>query len=272
MTLTLHHGDCLEVMKTLPDKSIDLFVCDLPYGCLSPKAMQFDRVGDWAGFPSKKTIKGCAWDIPIDLAAFWVQVKRLCKNDHTPVLMFCTAKFGFELMKSNEDWFRYDLIWNKGHGTGFLMANKMPMRSHESIYVFAKKGANYTRVDIRGDFKPSHSKGNQETVRSNTFNGGERLPNTPSADNSKTRCVLSVVPVENLNMRKSNKHPTQKPDDLYEWLISRYSKEGDTILDPTAGSFASCFTAQRLGRNAIGIEMDEGFYQKAVAKTNAVTP
>lgn len=147
MTLTLHHGDCLELMKSLPDKSIDLFLCDLPYGCLSAQTMQFDRVGDWAGFPSKKTIKGCAWDIPIDLTAFWVQVKRLCKNDHTPVLMFCTAKFGFELMKSNEDWFRYDLVWSKGYGTGFLMANKMPMRSHESIYVFAKKGANYTRVE-----------------------------------------------------------------------------------------------------------------------------
>lgn len=260
-TLTLHHGDCLELMKTLPDKSIDLFVCDLPYGCLSPKAMQFDRVGDWAGFPSKKTIKGCAWDIPIDLAAFWVQVKRLCKNDHTPVLMFCTAKFGFELIKSNEDWFRYDLIWSKGHGTGFLMANKMPMRSHESIYVFAKKGANYTRVDIQGDF-PRAVGGTSGT---NVYNSGVAIPNTMK-DNTGRRCVKSVVEVS--NKKGKGKHPTQKPDDLYEWLITRYSKEGDTILDPTAGSFASCFTAQKLGRNAIGIEKDEAFYEKAVAKTD----
>jgi site-specific DNA-methyltransferase (adenine-specific) len=261
-------------MKTLPDKSIDLFVCDLPYGCLGPVKGGGPSIRD----PNKPSnngkgaadgmLGGCKWDIPIDLAAFWVQVKRLCKNDHTPVLMFCTAKFGVDLIKSNPDWFRYDLVWSKGHGTGFLLANKMPMRSHEMVYVFAKKGANYTRVDITGDFKPSHSKGNQETVGSRTFNGGERLPNTPSADNSKTRCVLSVVSVNNPNLRKKASHPTQKPDDLYEWLITRYSKEGDTILDPTAGSFASCFTAQRLGRNAIGIEMDDGFYEKAVAKTN----
>lgn len=275
-TLTLHNGDCLELMKTLPDKSVDLFLCDLPYGCLTGGAgkekakrkeayerKRFVDGVDTGTILTSGTLGGCAWDVPIDLAAFWVQVKRLCKNDHTPVLMFCTAKFGYELIKSNESWFRYDLIWSKGSGTGFLMANKMPMRSHESIYVFSKKGANYTRKDIEGEFKPSHSKGNQETVGCRTFNGGERLPNTPSADNSKTRCVLSVVPVGNLNMRKSNKHPTQKPDDLYEWLITRYSKEGDTILDPTAGSFASCFTAQKLGRNAIGIEMNKEFYDKA---------
>jgi site-specific DNA-methyltransferase (adenine-specific) len=281
MTLTLHHGDCLELMKTLPDKSIDLFVCDLPYGCLTGGAgkekekrkeayerKRFVNGVDTGTTLTSGTLGGCVWDIPIDLTAFWVEIKRLCKNDHTPVLMFCTAKFGFELMKSNEDWFRYDLVWSKGHGTGFLMANKMPMRSHEMVYVFSKKGANYTRVDIQGDFKPSHSKGNQETVGSRAFNGGERLPNTPSADNSKTRCVLSVVSLNNPNLRKKASHPTQKPDDLYEWLITRYSKEGDTILDPTAGSFASCFTAQRLGRNAIGIEKDGVFYEKAVEKTN----
>jgi site-specific DNA-methyltransferase (adenine-specific) len=80
-------------------------------------------------------------------------------------------------------------------------------------------------------------------------------------DNTGRRCVKSVVEVS--NKKGKGKHPTQKPDDLYEWLITRYSKEGDTILDPTAGSFASCFTAQKLGRNAIGIEKDDGFYEKA---------
>lgn len=260
-------------MKSLPDKSINLFLCDLPYGCLSAKRGG-KRVGELKdpNNPNSNIVvvdKPCEWDVPIDLAQFWVQVKRLCKDDHTPVLMFCTAKFGYELIKSNEDWFRYDLVWDKGSGTGFLMANKMPMRSHELIYVFSKKGANYTRVDIQGDFTPSHSKGNQETVGSRTFNGGNRLPNTPSADNSNTRCVLSVVSIKNPNLRKKASHPTQKPDELYEWLITRYSKEGDTILDPTAGSFASCFTAHRLGRNAIGMEMNKEFYDKA-SKTDLV--
>jgi len=255
MTLTLHHGDCLELMKTLPDKSIDLFVCDLPYGCLEP---QRTRSPDYV-----KQVKGvsvgqgsCKWDIKIDLAAFWVEVKRLCKDDHTPVLMFCTTKFGNDLINSNPDWFRYDLVWSKTNAVGFLQANKMPMRSHEMIYVFSKKGANYTRVDITGDF-PAGGGGRS---KSNYMPSLNEIPNTGKTEAGR-RCVKSVVEVS--NKKGKGKHPTQKPDDLYEWLITRYSKEGDTILDPTAGSFASCFTAQRLGRNAIGMEKDEGFYEKA---------
>lgn len=244
-------------MKTLPDKSVDLFLCDLPYGCL---AGGFDRKNqkgtnletDLATLTSEK----CAWDIPIDLNAFWVQVKRLCKNDHTPVLMFCSTKFGYDLIKSNEDWFRYDLVWNKLRGVSFLQANKMPMRSHEMIYVFSKKGANYYRKDMEGDFK--QSSGSRGCV-SNQY--GAVLRGT--TDNEGKRCVLSVI--DNAS-RVRGGHPTQKPEDIYEWLITRYSKEGDTILDPTAGSFASCFTAERLGRNAIGMEMDKTFYDKAVAK------
>jgi len=263
-TLTLHNGDCLELMKTLPDKSIDLFVCDLPYGCLINAGKGIGREGTDGTFSG-----GCPWDIPIDLAQFWVQVKRLCKNDHTPVLMFCTAKFGYELIKSNEAWFRYDLIWNKGNGTGFLMANKMPMRSHESIYVFSKKGANYTRVDITGDFPPWVAGANG--VRTGNHPGVGLVRNTTGGEGK--RCALSVVPIKSTRSnqkgeKKEHKHPTQKPDDLYEWLITRYSKEGDTILDPTAGSFASCFTAVKLGRNAIGIEMNKEFYDKAAKKDN----
>ena len=261
--IQLLQGDCLELMKTLPDKSVDLFLCDLPYGCLSSKTMEFDRVGDWAGFPSKKTIKGCAWDIKIDLNAFWIQVKRLCKDDHTPVLMFCSTKFGYELIKSNEDWFRYDLIWNKQRGISFLQANKMPMRSHELIYVFSKKGATYYRKDIEGDFPKSLV--SKKHLERRTLHAGV-MPKILD-DNTGRRCVLSVVDLPNTyNKRTGFHHPTQKPDDLYEWLITRYSKEGDTILDPTAGSFTSCFTAERLGRNAIGMEMDKEFYDKAVTK------
>ena len=254
MTLTLHNGDCLELMKTLPDKSIDLFVCDLPYGCLTGGAGKEKAKRNAKG--DEGVIAGCKWDIPIDLEAFWVQVKRLCKNDHTPVLMFCTAKFGFELIKSNEDWFRYDLVWSKTNAVGFLLANKMPMRSHELIYVFSKKGANYTRVDIKGDF-PSGGGGRSKSGYMPSLN---EIPNTGKTEAGR-RCVKSVVEVS--NKKGKGNHPTQKPDDLYEWLITRYSKEGDTILDPTAGSFASCFTAQKLGRNAIGIEKDQTFYEKA---------
>jgi site-specific DNA-methyltransferase (adenine-specific) len=255
-------------MKTLPDKSVDLFLCDLPYGCLSSQnnnkrlmRMENGVITGKRAETKDGLLQGCAWDIPIDLTTFWVQVKRLCKDEHTPVLMFCTTKFGYELIKSNEDWFRYDLIWNKQRGVSFLTANKMPMRSHELIYVFSKKGANYNRVDIEGNFPKSIAKNPKRTIQ------GQVLPNKLQ-DNTGKRCVLSVIPINPYQAREKGQHPTQKPDDLYEWLITRYSKEGDTILDPTAGSFASCFTAQRLGRNAIGIEMDKEFYDKAVEKNN----
>jgi site-specific DNA-methyltransferase (adenine-specific) len=282
MTLQLLHGDCLELMKTLPDKSIDLFICDLPYGCLGPVKKGGPSLRD----PNKPSnvnerlmrmengvttgkradtgngvLGGCEWDIPIDLEAFWIQVKRLCKDDHTPVLMFCTTKFGFELYNSNPEWFRYDLVWNKMRGVSFLLANKMPMRSHELIYVFSKKGATYYRKDIEGDFKKTT--GSRGCV-SNQY--GVVL--TGDTDNTGKRCVLSVIDHPTSNARGG--HPTQKPDDLYEWLITRYSKEGDTMLDATAGSFASCFTAQRLGRNAIGIELNKEFYDKAVEKNTPV--
>jgi len=264
MTLQLLHGDCLELMKTLPDKSIDLFLCDLPYGCLADnrkKQPDIRRADNGKALPRmNERITGCNWDIPIDLDAFWIQVKRLCKNDHTPVLMFCSTKFGFELIKSNPDWFRYDLVWNKKRGVSFLQANKMPMRSHELIYVFSKKGAMYNRVDYQGEFEPKPARTTEHTSTFSTSRPASKVYIRNENDGTH-RCVLSVIDISTKTIKGN--HPTQKPEDLYEWLITRYSKEGDTILDPTAGSFSSCFTAQRLGRNAIGMEMDEKFYEKA---------
>jgi len=233
--MEIHNGDCLEVMKTLPNKSVDLFVCDLPYGCLEPQRTRSDEY--------VKKVKNigvgqgsCKWDIKIDLPKFWEQVKRLSKNDHTPVLMFCNTRFGAELIASNPSWFRYDLVWSKPNGVGFLAANKQPLRSHELIYVFSKKGAFYKRVDIEGDFKGS--KGTGEGIR----------------------CVKSVIEIA--NKKGKGNHPTAKPKELYKWLIERYSKEGDTVLDPTAGSFNSVSTAHELNRKAIGIEMNKAFFDK----------
>ena len=169
---------------------------------------------------------GVDWDIKINLIEFWKQVKRLAKNDHTPVIMFCNTRFGTELITSQPTWFRYDLVWNKTNGVGFLCANKQPLRSHENIYIFAKKGANYKRINSEDE-----------------------------------RCVKSVIEVANKKSRGG--HPTAKPIELYKWLIERYSKEGDTILDPTAGSFNSCFTAIELKRRAIGIEMNGSYFWSA---------
>jgi site-specific DNA-methyltransferase (adenine-specific) len=256
MQMQFLKGDCLEVMKTLPDKSIDCFICDLPYGCLSGRA-----IGKTA--ETKKCfsgdVNGCNWDVKIDLSKFWEQIKRLAKNDHTPVLMFCTTKFGAELIASNPSWFRYDLVWNKSRGVGFLCANKMPLRSHEMIYVFAKKGAYYKRVDVEG--KPYVKKSKEEVSEQYGVKRTEGI-------NTGTRCVVSIVDCLNSaghhRKGKQGNHPTQKPAELYEWILKRYCIEGGTMLDPTAGSFTSCFTADKLGYKSIGIEMNETFYNKAL--------
>ena len=230
MSIQFLHGDCLELMKELPDKSVDCFICDLPYGCLNAGRKQNDKWYD----RRQNGGDGCAWDIKIDLVKFWEQVKRLARNDNTSVIHFCNTRFGAELIASNPDWFRYDLVWNKERGVSFLSANKMPMRSHENIYIFAKKGAYYKRIDIEGDFQ-------------NTNKGGKR-------------CVLSVINQKS-KLGKGN-HPTQKPIELYKWLLSRYCVEGGTILDPTTGSFNSCFAGKELGLNCIGMEMNKEFYDK----------
>ena len=254
-------GDCLEVMKDLSANSIDCFICDLPYGCLSvngkpkiSKEKAKEIWGEWAKDKLRSYGNGCAWDVPLDLAEFWTQVKRLAKDDHTPVLMFCTTKFGADLINSNPKWFRYDLVWDKGRGVSFLSANKMPMRSHEMIYVFSKAGAQYERVDISGNYRPSVGgcKG------SKVYNMKETTKGTGS---TTKRCALSVIDIA--NSAGAGKHPTEKPVALYEWLIQRYCPAGGTILDPTAGSFNSVQAALNLGRKAIGIEKDDGFFEKA---------
>jgi len=254
-------GDCLELMKTLPDKSIDCFICDLPYGCLNVNDSTSIRPQSSWNPGTIKVSKGCPWDIKINLEEFWKQVKRLCRNENTPVLMFCNTKFGAELITSNPDWFRYDLVWSKSNAVGFLTANKMPMKSHEMIYVFSKKGAYYKRIDIEGDFPRSVGNNHRRSSNQNVY--GNSYDNV-SHDNTGRRCVKSVIEVS--NKKTKGGHPTQKPAELYEWLLKRYCPEGGTMLDPTAGSFTSVFTARELGYKAIGIEKDNNFFWKAVSK------
>jgi len=257
MTARLFHGDCLEVMKDLSANSIDCFICDLPYGCLT---QGYDRPGQTGRMKTKfdkKNASACAWDIPLNLPEFWTQIKRLAKDEHTPVLMFCTTKFGIDLINSNPKWFRYDLVWDKGRGVSFLSANKMPMRSHEMIYVFSKAGAQYERADISGDFKEWNTK--EGNINSTYTLGKEKFRSVKGGDGK--RCVRSVI--QQATSPGKGKHPTEKPIALYEWLIQRYCPKGGTILDPTAGSFNSVQAAVGLGRHAIGIEKDDGFFEKA---------
>jgi site-specific DNA-methyltransferase (adenine-specific) len=246
-------------MKDLSANSVDLIICDLPYGCLAGKPPEEGSYRNKQG-----QARGCAWDIKIDLEAFWKEVRRIRKSDHTPTIHFCTTKFGYELIQSNPNEFRYDLVWDKQRGVSFLSANKMPMRSHEMIYVFSKAGAFYERKDIEGDFKNTISPNHK---RSNVSNTLPRVADIHS-DNEGRRCVLSII--KQSGGVKKGGHPTEKPCDLYKFLIERYCPVGGTVLDPTFGSGNSVFTAYALDRNAIGIEKDEKFYKKAEARLEAL--
>jgi len=260
--MNIINGDCLEVLKTLPDKSVDLFICDLPYGCLTNQPKADGTEGKSKGGKMYSAETGCSWDIKLDLNAFWIQVKRLCKNDHTPVLMFCNTKFGYDLIKSNEDWFRYDLVWNKEVGVGFLNANKQPLRSHEMVYVFSKKSANYKRIDIEVEGAKQYVD-NRNQINNGIYGSKQQLPHSSKEG---IRCVKSVIEVA--NKKAKGQHPTAKPVELYKFLIERYSKKDDTVLDPTFGSGNSGRASAELERKYVGIEKDKTFFDKYKSSTD----
>jgi site-specific DNA-methyltransferase (adenine-specific) len=239
-TFTLYNADCLEKMKDISANSIDLILCDLPYGCLADnrkKAPDIRRADNGKPLPRmSERITGCNWDVKIDLEKFWEQVKRIRKNEHTPTIHFCTTKFGIDLINSNPKEFRYDLVWTKTNAVGFLQANRMPMRAHEMIYIFSKAGAHYERIDISGNC-PEHK---TEAGR---------------------RCVKSYVEIA--NKKTKGGHPTAKPIELYKWLIERYCPQNGTVLDPTFGSCNSGTACKELKRSYIGIEMNKDFFDKA---------
>ena len=118
--MNLIHGECIAELSKLPSKSVDFVYLDLPYGQTA-----------------------CKWDVKLDLGDLWIQLKRIAKNDRTPFFFSCTTKFGFELIKANEKWFRWDLVWKKNRAAGFLNAYRLPMRKHEMVYCFAKKSPEY---------------------------------------------------------------------------------------------------------------------------------
>jgi site-specific DNA-methyltransferase (adenine-specific) len=245
-------------MKDLSANTIDCFICDLPYGCLGIDRRSEKIKAD----KTTHTYGACSWDVKINLEEFWTQIKRLRRNKHTPVLMFCTTKFGYELIQSNPTWFRYDLVWDKQRGVSFLSANKMPMRSHEMIYVFSELGAYYNRVDIKGEFKKYITGAGVSTQ----YGGAIRQADKEGGDGK--RCALSVI--QNPTSTTRGGHPTEKPMELYTFLLQRYCPPGGTVLDPTAGSFNSCFAAFEMNLNSIGIEKDDAFYTKACERADAL--
>ena len=232
--MQLINDDCLTALTNITDKSVNLVIADLPYG-------QTDNT----------------WDIKIDLNQLWQHLKRVGTNN-CAYIFFTTTKFGFDLIASNKEWFRYDLVWNKlGSKAGFLNAKKMPMRSHEMIYVFYNKLPTY---NIVGNHILTKKGGYDAALNGNCYSN-------PKIKRMKTeytpRLPISVLNFDALNTKNKRYHATQKPIDLLEWLIRYYTNEGDIILDPTMGSGSTGVAALTMNRNFIGIEMDKGIFDVA---------
>ena len=230
--ITLCHGDCLELMKNIPDGSVDMVLCDLPYGTTRNN-----------------------WDSIIPLDRLWERYKRVIKENGA-IVLFSAEPFTSLLITSNIQWFRYDLIWSKTQGSDFLNANRKPLRSHENICVFYKKQPTYNPQKTDG--KPYKDKSG-ETASTNfgKFNGNHHTENKDGK-----RCPLSVLRFSGEHNR-GKQHPTQKPIDLLEWLIKTHTNDGETVLDNCMGSGSTGVACVNTNRRFIGIELDEGYFNIA---------
>jgi DNA modification methylase len=236
--IDLRLGDCLEVMKTIEDKSIDAIICDLPYGTTRNK-----------------------WDSIIPLDLLWEQYNRIIK-ERGAIVLFAQTPFDKVLGASNLKMLKYEWILEKDRASGHLNAKKMPMKAHENILVFYKKLPIYNPQKTTGH-KPSNVSGKRlkETTNYGKF---ENLIKGGQTD----RYPRSVYKCNVVNSQHGIVHPTQKPLSLVEMLVSTYTNEGDTILDNTMGSGTTMLACKNLNRNGIGIEKDPQHYAVAVARVD----
>lgn len=253
----IYNCDCLIGMQYIPDKSVDAIICDLPYEVLHKNN---DKV---------------QWDRIIPFAPLWEQYLRVAK-ENAAIVLFCQGMFTAQLMMSQQKLWKYNLIWEKGRATGFLNANRMPMRSHEDIAVFYRKQPTYNPQMRVGD---SHSRGNGVHKQTNQCYGNfKEVKQKVGAtyDYAHIKVVEPTgecFPMSVLHFNKEHSidtwHPTQKPVDLLRYLVRTYSNEGDTILDNCMGSGTTAVACIKEKRHFIGFELSEEYYKKAVKRINA---
>lgn len=237
----IKQGDCLELMKEIPDKSIDMILCDLPYGVTRNK-----------------------WDKQIDLEKIWCEYKRIIKEKGA-IVLFGQGKFFSDLINSNRKWYRYDLVWDKGIITGFLNAYKMPLRKHEQIGVFYKHLPTYNPQMTYGH-KKIHKKGKLRTGKAEVNHNYGKFSRAITNREGKTdRFPTSIISITKRHPGVTN-HPTEKPVELLEYLIKTYSKEGDLILDNCMGSGSTAIACIKTDRHYIGYEIEKEYYEIAKAR------
>lgn len=236
----LYNGDCLDIMKGLPSGSVDMVLCDLPYGTTQNK-----------------------WDAVIPYDLLWEQYNRVAKET-AAIVLFAQGLFYVDLVQSNRANFRYDIVWDKKLKSGFLNANVMPLRVHEQIAVFYRQKPVYNPQMEVG--LPLHSKGRGVKKMVNN-NYGDYKDNGDLRKGSTEKYPSSILNVQKPHPSVSV-HPTQKPVDLLEYLIRTYTNEGETVLDNTMGSGSTGVACVNTNRNFIGIEKDEKYFDIAKKRIN----
>lgn len=231
--IDLRQGDCLELMKDIPDKSIDMILCDLPYGT---------------------TV--CKWDNIIPFEPLWEQYNRIIK-DNGAIVLFGNEPFSSKLRISNIKYYRYDIKWNKRTHSNPLLAKKQPLRIYEDIIFFYKKQPTYNPQMSNG--KP-YKKDFGYDKHKNSINGVVMI----DKDNSTgLRYPINIIEFPMPRNNQTRLHPTQKPVDLLEYLIKTYTNEGDVVLDNCMGSGSTGVACVNANRNFIGIELDENYFNIA---------
>ena len=237
--IELWHGDCLELMKNIPDGSVDMILCDLPYGTTD-----------------------CKWDSVIPFEPLWEKYNRVIK-DNGAIVLFGSEPFSSALRMSNLTMYKYDWVWDKVQGANFLNVKYQPLKNIENIMVFSKgRITNGRRQPIKynpqGVVKNNIVKTNSSdytgTFSSSSIKKGKQYMTTGTG---YPKCVIQF------KKDKSSLHPTQKPVSLLEYLIKTYTNEGDVVLDNCMGSGSAGVACVNTNRNFIGIELDEGYFNIA---------
>lgn len=234
----IYKGDCLELMRHIPSGSVDAVICDLPYGTTRNK-----------------------WDSVIPFEPLWEQYLRVTKHN-AAIVLFCQGMFTSRLMASQERLWRYNLVWDKCNTTGFLNANRMPLRQHEDIAVFYRALPTYNPQMVKSEpHRRKHGTGGLHHTN-NCYDDYTPLPMVIADEKFPT----SILKFQKNIVHHGRLHPTRKPVDLLRYLVRTYSNEGDTILDNCIGSGTTAIACIREHRHFIGFELDEKYFATATKR------
>lgn len=239
MAVSLYNGDCLDIMPTIPDKSIDMILCDLPYGTTA-----------------------CKWDIVIPFDPMWKELKRIIKNKGA-IALFGSEPFSSYLRLSNIDMYKYDWIWNKKAGGNIMTCSYQPFKIHEIISIFSDSPTSFNKAKNNMNYYPIMEK--RDKIEIGKIYSKSQIVGWQKENYKKeyTHKYPKSILTYSFRNQKIKVAPTQKPTSLLEYLITTYTKENETVFDFTMGSGSTGVACMKIGRKFIGIEKDEKYFQIA---------